>query len=259
MGSAAAQGPLWGARARDWAQLAEPDQTPFYEAVFDELQISSSTRLLDVGCGAGLALALAAKRGALVAGLDAAEGLLAVARERLPDTDLRAGDLEQLPYPDDTFTAATSFNAVQYAANPQRALRELSRVTIPGSPIAVVTWGDPARSDMRDVLSAIGALLPPPPPGAAGPFALSAPGALETLVEPAGLRPGATGEIPTPYLYPDVATAVRAQSSSGPATRAIQHSGEQALRDALTAVMKHHQHDDGVRLNNVFRYLIAWT
>jgi SAM-dependent methyltransferase len=251
---------LWGARARDWAELAEPGQTPFYEAVFDVIGVGSATRLLDVGCGAGLALTLAAKRGAIVAGVDAAEGLVTVARERLPEDDIRVGDLEELPYGDATFTVATSFNAVQYADDPQRALRELARVTVPGSPIAVVTWGDPARSEMRDVLSAIGGLLPPPPPGAGGPFALSPPGALEALVEPAGLRAGATGDVPTPYIYPDVATAVRAQLSSGPAARAIEHSGEDALRDALTSVMERHQRVDGeVRLDNVFRYLIAWT
>ena len=260
MGSAAAQGPLWGARARDWAELAEPAQTPFYDAVFDAIGVGPDTRLLDVGCGAGLALTLAAKRGAVVAGLDAAEGLVEVARERLPEDDIRVGDLEELPYADATFTAATSFNAVQYATDPQRALRELARVTVPGSPVAIVTWGDPARSQMREVLGAIGGLLPPPPPGAGGPFALSAPGALEALVEPAGLRPGVAGEVATPYVWPDVATAVRSQSSSGPAARAIEYSGEQALCEALTAVMARHQRANGqVRLDNVFRYLVAWT
>ena len=49
MGSAAAQGPLWGARARDWAELAEPAQTPFYDAVFDAIGVGPDTRLLDVG------------------------------------------------------------------------------------------------------------------------------------------------------------------------------------------------------------------
>jgi SAM-dependent methyltransferase len=260
MGSAAAQGPLWGARARDWAELAEPAQTPFYDAVFDEIKVGPGTRLLDAGCGAGLALTLAAKRGAVVAGLDAAEGLVAVARERLPEDDIRVGELEELPYGDATFTAATSFNGVQYATDPVRALRELMRVLVPGSPVAIVTWGDPARSQMREVLGAIGALLPPPPPGTGGPFALSAPGALEALVEQAGLRAGAVGEVPTPYVWPDVATAVRAQSASGPAVKAIEHSGEDALRDALTAVMTRHQRGGGeVRLDNVFRYLIAWT
>src|SRR5690242_3654420 len=128
VGSASVQGPLWGAKAQDWSELTEPGQQPFYEAVFDALGIGPDTRLLDVGCGAGLALQLATKRGATVAGLDAAEELVAVARGRNPDAYVRVGDLEQLPFPDATFTAATSFNAVQYASDPTAALRELRRV-----------------------------------------------------------------------------------------------------------------------------------
>lgn len=258
MGSAEIQGPLWGSRARLWAQLAEPDQTPFYQAVFDAMEVTEGTLLLDVGCGAGLAMQLAAARGSTVTGLDASEGLVRIARERLPQADIRLGEMEDLPFPDAMFTAVTSFNAVQYASDPRRALRELGRVTQPGATIAIVTWGDPKRSEMRDVLAAIGGLLPPPPPGAGGPFALSAPGALEELVRSEGLTPKQDGEVPTPYSYPDVETAVRAQSASGPAVRAAQHAGQEELHNALTKVMSTYQKPDGtVRLDNVFRYLVA--
>jgi hypothetical protein len=37
-------------------------------------------------------------RGALVSGIDAAEGLVAIARERVPDGDFRVGDIESLPF-----------------------------------------------------------------------------------------------------------------------------------------------------------------
>jgi hypothetical protein len=111
---------------------------------------------------------------------------------------------------------------------------------------------------MRDVLAAIGGLLPPPPPGNAGPFALSQPGSLEALVESAGLTPKEAGEVPTPYEYPDVETAVLAQTSSGPAVRAAQHAGEEAVSQALREVMNGYRKPDGsVCLDNVFRYLVA--
>jgi SAM-dependent methyltransferase len=258
MGSATVQGPLWGAKAAVWAELAEPAQEPFYRAAFDALGVGDETRLLDVGCGAGLALMIAAERGAAVTGLDAAQGLVDIARTRLPGADLRVGELEDLPFADNSFTAVTSFNAVQYATDPRHALVELGRVAEPGAAIAVVTWGDPARSEMRDVLAAIGGLLPPPPPGAGGPFALSQPGALEDLVESSGLTPKDSDEVPTPYEYPDVETAVRAQMSSGPAVRAAQHASEHAVSEALYQVMTRYRKPDGsVRLDNVFRYLIA--
>jgi SAM-dependent methyltransferase len=258
MGSSAVQGALWGASAPAWSELAEPGQTPFYEAAFDALEVGPGMQLLDAGCGAGLALVLATKRGAIPTGLDAADGLLQVARQRLPDADLRQGDLEDLPYDDDAFDAVTAFNSVQYATDPTNALREIKRVAKPGARVAVATWGAPEQCDMRVVLQAIGSLLPPPPPGAGGPFALSAPGALEALVAPAGLSSERTIDVPTPYTYPDIDTAIRAQMSSGPARRAIEHAGPQPVRDALSAVFAGYCATDGtVQLDNVFRVLIA--
>jgi SAM-dependent methyltransferase len=168
MGSAGVQGALWGAAAEDWAELAEPLQVPFFEAALDAIGIGEGTRLLDAGCGSGLALMLASNLGAVVSGLDASAGLLAVARERLPGADLREGDLEALPFSDGSFDAVTAFNSMQYASDPTAALREVRRVAVPGAPVAITTWGAPEQCEMRAVLGAIGSLLPPPPPGAGG-------------------------------------------------------------------------------------------
>jgi ubiquinone/menaquinone biosynthesis C-methylase UbiE len=140
MGSAQVQGRLWGAAAADWSQLTEPAMTPVYEAVLDATGVGPGTRLLDAGCGSGLALQLAHKRGATVSGLDASAALLAVAHERLPVADLREGDLEALPFQDDAFEAVTAFNAMQYAADPVAALGALRRVAASGASVAVVTW-----------------------------------------------------------------------------------------------------------------------
>ena len=255
MGSAEAQGALWGAAARDWAELAEPHQIPFYEAAFDALGVGIGTRLLDAGCGAGLALSLASERGATVTGIDASRGLLAIARERLAGADLREGDLVTLPYADDCFDAVTAFNSVQYTGDPTGALREIGRVARPGARIAVVTWGAPEQCEMRSVLGAIGALLPP---GATGPFALAAPGALEALVEGAGLKAERVVDVPTPYIDADVATSVRAHLSSGPARRAIDTAGLATVRGALTAAAEAARQPDGtVRFDNVFRLVVA--
>lgn len=258
MGSSTIQGALWGASATDWSELAEPGQIPFYEAAFDALEVGNSTELLDAGCGSGLALLLASKRGATPTGLDAAEGLLEVARERLPQADLRQGDLEELPYDDDTFDAVTAFNSVQYASDPTRALTEIGRVAKSGAGIAIATWGAPEQCEMRVVLQAIGSLLPPPPAGAGGPFALSAPGALAGLAEAANLRVERIVNVPTPYMYPDLKTAVRAQMSSGPARRAIETAGVEPLREALEAAITPYVDPSGeVRLDNVFQVLVT--
>jgi SAM-dependent methyltransferase len=258
MGSADVQGALWGAAPQDWAEVQEPTGAPIYEAAFDALGVGNGTRLLDVGCGSGYALLLAAKRGATVSGFDASSGLLGVARSRLPEADVRQGDLEELPYPDDAFDAVTAFNSVQYATDPVHGLREIRRVAVPGAPVAVATWGDPERCDGRAIIAAIGALLPPPPPGAGGPFALAAPGALEALVESAGLTAERAIEVPTPFTYPDIATAQRANLAAGPTRIAIDQVGVDRVREAFrTALEPFVQPDGSVRLDNVFRVVIA--
>ena len=258
MGSADIQGALWGAAAEDWAELQEPTGAPLYEATFDIQRVGNGTRLLDVGCGSGYALQLAAKRGALVSGFDASGELLRVARSRLPDSDFRQGDLEELPYDDDTFDAVTAFNSVQYAGDPVRGLREIRRVAAPGAPVAVASWGDPEGCEARAIIGAIGALLPPPPSGAGGPFALAAPGALEALVESAGLTAERALDVPTPFLYVDGATARRANLAAGPTRAAINHVGIDAVAAAFTVALEQFVQPDGtVRIENVFRVVIA--
>jgi SAM-dependent methyltransferase len=258
MGTAEIQGRLWGAAAREWAELNEPFAAPLYEAVFDAIGVRSGMALLDAGCGAGLALQLAAKRGASVTGFDASEALLDVARERVPGADVRQGDLEVLPFDDDTFDAVTAFNSIQYAGAPGAAVGELRRVAKPGAAVGIVTWGDPEKCETRVILAAIGGLLPPPPPGAEGPFALSEPGRLEALATAAGLTPLAAADAAMTYSFPSLDVAVRAQLTSGPARLAIEHAGEPATREALSAAYAgDRQLDDTYRQRNVFRYLVA--
>src|SRR3954466_7282599 len=97
-GSAGVQGKLSGTRARDFT-IVEPKMIALYEAALDDVEIVSGTRLLDVGCGPGLFLRLAAQRGATVTGIDAAAPLIAISRERVPEADLTVGEMESLPYP----------------------------------------------------------------------------------------------------------------------------------------------------------------
>ena len=75
----------WGRRAAEFASLSEPANAREYVAMHHRLGISDGDRVLDLACGSGLALELAALRGASVAGIDASDRLIAVARDRLPE------------------------------------------------------------------------------------------------------------------------------------------------------------------------------
>ncbi len=258
-GTATAQGPLWGSRARDWADIQEGTVRPLYERVLSVVGIGGSTKLLDAGCGAGMFCVLAHERGAEVSGLDASEGLIAVARERVPGGDFRLGEIEELPYEVDSFDVVTGFNSFQFAADPENALRGAARVLRAEGTMSVAVWGAPEECEAVATLKAIGSLLPPPPEGAPGPFALSAPGALERFVEAAGLVPQETHDVPCPWVYEDLDTAVRGLGSSGPATLARRQVGDEAVDQALAeSVQPHLDVATGiVRLENVFRFVVA--
>lgn len=253
-----ANGRLWGARARDWAEVQEGQCAAAYHAVLAHACVGPGIRHLDVGCGAGMAATLSASLGATVAGVDAAESLLAIARERTPGGDFRQGDLEALPFGDNAFDLVTGFNSFQYAGDAAQALREAGRVTKPGGMIVIMTWGEPAGMEAASVVGAMKPLLPAPPPGAPGPFALSDETALRTFAAAGGLNPGIVFDVDTPWFYPDEATALRGQSSAGVAIKAMEHIGEDAFIAAMRAALTPFRQPDGsFRIGARFRCLVA--
>lgn len=257
-GTAARNGPLWGEAAQDWAEIQEGQFRPGYAAAWAACGIGPGTDCLDAGCGAGMAAAMAAALGAQVAGFDASEALLAIARARTPEGDFRQADLENIPFADASFDVVAGFNAFQFAGDPRRALGEARRVTRPGGRVVVMTWGDPEGMEAATVIRAFGPLLPPPPPGAAGPFALSDEGRLRALAEAAGLRPERVFDVDSPWHFDDEATALRGLNASGVAAAARAQCGAAAVTAALSAALAPFRQGDGsVRIGAGCRILIA--
>jgi SAM-dependent methyltransferase len=251
-------GRLWGARARDWAEVQEAQFGAGYDDVLVRALVGPGTRLLDAGCGAGMAACRAKGLGAIVAGIDAAPLLLDIARERVPDGDFREGDLEDLPFADARFDVVTGFNAFQFAGNPTRALTEARRVTRPGGTVAVMTWGRPEGMEAASIVAALRPLLPPPPPGAPGPFALSDPDRLSDFAAKAGLTPHEVIEGETHWTYPDLATALRGLNSSGVAIRAAGIVGEDAVSAAhAVALAPFRQPDGSLRIGARYMALLS--
>jgi len=257
-GTATINGKLWGARARDWATVQEAQFRPVYQAVLARLAVGPAQDYLDAGCGAGLAAQMAAGRGAAVAGVDAAEAFIAIAHERVPQGDFHVGELEALPFPDKSFDAVTGFNSFQFAANPARALAEAKRVVRRGAPIAVVTWAPAEGMEAAQILAHLKPLLPTPPPGAPGPFALSDEAVLKRFAGDAGLEPVEVFDVDCPWVYADLDTALKGLGSSGLAEKARLHSGEEAVNKAHREALAPFRRGDGsYRLGATFRCLVA--
>ena len=259
MGTAEIQGELWGRAPQDWTFIQEPLHKPLWEAMMDAAQVSSGTRMLDAGCGGGGASVLAAERQAKVSGLDAAAGMIQIARQRIPKGDFRVGDIEYLPYADHEFDAVIAANSLQYAGDRIQALREFRRVCRPGGRVVVGLFGSPEKVSFGTIFAAVRDVLPEPPPDGAGPFELSADGKLGSLFIAAGLPVIQEDEVDCPFHYPDFATFWRGQYAAGPFRRVVETVGEGKMQVVLQKAMEVFRVDNGAYhiQPNIFRYVMS--
>ena len=256
-GSANRWGPLWGARPADWA-LSEDRQLPTYEAALQRTGLEPGWRVLDVGCGVGAVRRRVAARGCEPHGIDASDALIDFARGRLPDADLRVGEMEELPWEQGRFNLVTGFNSFFFATDMVAALREAGRVAKPGAPIVIQVWGAHERCDLEVMKQLARPFLPPRPPDAPPDPDLSQPGALQALATQAGLTPEREFDASCVLEYPDAETLGRALVAVAGLAVLAGPEREQELKTAIVDGLAPYRTRDGsYQLSNEFHYLIA--
>ncbi|MFI5534275.1 SAM-dependent methyltransferase [Kitasatospora sp. NPDC051853] len=272
--------PVRTSRARDWAEIQERMLVPLYQAVYERLEVGPATSLLGLGCRSGLALLLAAERGAQVAGTEADPELreLATARgltvhqaptatarpEASPGVspDGRPGTRTAAPVARSAHSLVTVFEQLQTTRAPGLLVEAAARRVLTGGQLVLAAWGPSERCESASVLE-VGqrpagsgqgvrtGLLP-------GPFALSAPGGLESLLFRAGLRPAGGGRVACPFAYPDLESAVRGLLSTGLFDAALAESGQTLVAKELEEALHPFVRPDGsVRMTNLFRYVVG--
>lgn len=258
MGSAALQAKLWGPGVDDWATIQEGQSSAMYPPILDAVALPPGGALLDVGCGTGVFSELASQRGLNVTGIDASEIFIERAKWRVGAATFVSGEMEELPFEDETFDATVGCNSFQYAASPIEAIREARRVLKKGGQLVMAVWGPPERCEAASHIKALGTLLPPPPPGAPGPFALSNTEALQNLLHEAGLQPLGVREVDVAFHYSDEEQALRGLMSAGPAMRARSLAGDDETREALRrAIAPYRQPDGAIHMKNIFMFALG--
>lgn len=252
------QGKLWSVQPEYWSTHFEPWFLPMYKKVLQRLQLNNDHIVLDAGCGSGLFSSMVIKTGAELIGVDAAPGLLEVAKRRNPHNNFMEEDLEALPFADNSFDVVAGFNSFQYAASFDNALLEAKRVLQPGGRLVLAIWDKPEMSDGTQVLKAIGSLLPPPPAGTPGPFALSEEGVMEEKLQKHGLKLAYKTAVACPFLYASLADGVKSFMGTGPAAIAMNsHSKELVESTIAKALQPFNVTDDFHFLQNSFLVFIA--
>lgn len=228
--------------ARDWAEIQERMLVPLYEAVYDRLGVGVRSSVLGLGCGSGLALLMAAARGARVAGVDDDLARLALARERLPEGTVGAVEPpEGAPY--DVITAF-------HGAGPLTSRAPgFTRSAQSGAAVVVAGWGPPERCATASVLRVAARLTGWRPAERDD---------LEELVAAAGLRWEGSGGVACPFGYASPDSAVRGLLSTGDFDAAVAATDpDQVEKELLEALQPYVRADGTVWMPNVFRYVIA--
>jgi ubiquinone/menaquinone biosynthesis C-methylase UbiE len=116
------------------------------ERLVDAARVRKGTRLLDIACGPGYVSALAAKRGAIVLGVDFSNSMLEQAKRLHPGIDFREGDAQQLPLGGGLFDAAAMNFGILHLAQPEKALSEAYRVLRSQGRFAFSVWCNPKET-----------------------------------------------------------------------------------------------------------------
>jgi ubiquinone/menaquinone biosynthesis C-methylase UbiE len=258
MSTKAIQGKLWSVAPSYWSQHFEPWFLPMYYKVLQNLKLNEDDLLLDAGCGSGLFSYLAINTGASVIGVDAAPGLLQIARRRNPHNNFLEEDVESLPFTENKFDVVTGFNSFQYAGNFENAIAEAKRVLKPGGRLVLGIWDKPEKSDATDVLRSIGTLLPPPPPGTPGPFALSEDGKMESVFRKAGLKLTYKSTVVCPFIYKSLTDGIKSFMGTGPAAAAMNSNSQQTVEAVISRALESFRLPDDLHfLQNQFLIFIA--
>jgi SAM-dependent methyltransferase len=124
-------------------------------------EITSDSRVLDVGCGPGLLSESLAKLAASVEGIDFSETMIMQARGRRHGATFRVANAEELPFEDDDFDVAICCYTSHHFARPERVYAELLRVLKPGGRVVVLHPIQAENAAFGAIFQTLGDVFPP--------------------------------------------------------------------------------------------------
>lgn len=104
----------------------------------DELALPRETRILEIGCGAGLMTIELARRSYAVDAIDSSEAMVERTLRNVIGSDVGdrvkvfRGDVNSLPFEDNLFTLVIAMGVIPWLESPDTAVREMARVVKPG-------------------------------------------------------------------------------------------------------------------------------
>ena len=183
---------------KKWDDLTMDFLKPMGDEIIRQLKPKDGELILDVAAGTGepgMTIAEMIPKGKVII-TDLSDGMLKVANENikkrgLKNVEIKACDVSELPFPDNTFDAISCRMGFMFFPDMQLAANEMARVLKPGGRVATSVWATAERNFWITVMSDTinrNMKLPPPPPGAPSLFRCAQPGLIQELFKNAGLK-----------------------------------------------------------------------
>ncbi len=219
----------WQAVAQGWRRWEPMFQSfgwPLALRMAAVAEVGSGQRVLDVGCGIGdptLQVAVLAGPHGRVLGIDIADGMIAIARERaaalgLAHAEFRVDDVTAANLPEGGFDIVLGRWSLIYLDDVAGVLARLRRALVPGGRIAVTAWAPPEANPWflvpHEALARVGP-VPPLDVGAPGLFHLSTDGALARALVGAGFQTVGQERVVLSQLVHDSAEFWRMMTDTG--------------------------------------------
>ncbi len=260
---------MWSAVAGAWREHADYVDARAAAVTKELLRRSApqpGERVLELACGpggVGLEAAALVQPGGDVVLSDVSPEMTAIAAARaaargVANVSTCELDIEQIEQPAASFDVVLCREGLMFAAEPDRAVREIARVLRPGGRVAVAVWGPRERNPwLGAVLTSLSVQLgqPVPPPGVPGPFSLDDPGRLAGLMSAAGLAEVAVDELDVPLrttTFDEWLT--RTSALAGPLAKRLESLPEHAalaLRGRLEEAVRPYETPAGLEFPGV--------
>ena len=248
------EGAFWTAQAQRFDETLANCHEPFLAAA----AIGERDRVLDVGCGTGLATrdaARAAKSGSAL-GVDLSSQMIALAQKLAADegvgnVEFRQADAQIHPFESAEFDVVISRMGSMFFGDPVGAFSNLHRALRPNGRLVLLTWQSVADNEwlteFRTAL-AVGRELPTPPPEAPSPFALADPDRVKGILGAAGFTDASFESLHVPMSFgPDPDDAFDfVNELTGWMRQGLDEAAQTAALAALRATIAEHTGDHGV-------------
>ena len=193
---------LWdGPEGDDWTENADRYETTdrwIWARFEQDVPVTATDDVLDVGCGTGRSTLLTAQRAeqGSVLGVDLSSRMLAYARDRavadgVTNAVFLQADAQVEPFAPASRDLVMSSYGAMFFADPVAAFANLGAALRPGGSLAVMTWRRFEENEWLATIRRIAAQdrdLPNPPAGMPGPFGLADRDEVAAILDAAGYR-----------------------------------------------------------------------